>query len=185
MSLNSHSNLQADNTDVLSITLSFHSKHDKEKQKLCFMFSLTETPGEFKGLQAATVWPSAAEQQPTTLRRPQGLKRQPWPIYGCLTFFPSRPCFSFPTHLSFPYRGNPHHPPLKPLNNPTMTSLSAPAFSPQSLCFTDQPQNFFDCSSFDDVCFCPNINMIIRYEPCKFTLWIRCYRGFVMSGQSG
>lgn len=98
---------------VQLISLSFHSKHDKEKQKLCFMFSLTEMPGEFKGLKAATVWPSAylspsaAEQQPTSLWRPQGLKRQLWPIYGCLTFFPSRPYYSFPTHLSFPFEGSP------------------------------------------------------------------------------
>lgn len=96
------------------------------------MFSLKAMASEFKGLKAVTVWPSAylspsaAEQQPTMLQRPQGLKRQLWPIYGRLTFFPSRLCYSFPTHLSFPFKSRTSHQPLStslPLHNDFSVSL--------------------------------------------------------------
>lgn len=44
------------------------------------------------------------------LQRPTRLKKQLWPIYGFLRFFPSRPRCSFPSHLSFPLQVQPSNP---------------------------------------------------------------------------
>lgn len=70
-------------------------------------------------ISSSCLWTHPTEQfslevQTTTLRRPHTLKRQLWPIYDRLTFFPSKPCYSLPSLLSFTLQEQPSHLPKKP-----------------------------------------------------------------------
>lgn len=124
--------------------------------------------------------PSAAEQgcSPPRCGGHRDLKDSSDPYMSDILSQQAMLLFSF--SFRFPLQVQPSHPPLnlRPLSTaPQWLLCPSAAFTADSLCFTYQPQ-ISDFLWLLRVCVCAvyphsNINTIIRYEPCKFALWIR------------